>query len=479
LCGSVICLGAATVPVSNPSFETPTVPNTVPALPFFEGWQHTPKPDWYVEDPNAPETQWANLAGVFPNPASGQPGRIENTDGTQAGYFFGVPSNGIYQDLNATFEVAQSYQLTAGLVASSTIQPAEGSTVALSLYYRDSNNQIIPVASTNVPYNVTNFPSLTNFVDFSVSTERATRVSDPWAGKKIGVMLVSTAASDKAGGIWDVDNVRVSAFSVVNGSFEAPEVPPTVPALPFLVGWQHTPKPDWYVEDPSAPETAWANLAGVFPNPAPGTPGNIKNIDGKQAAYLFAVPPNGIFQETSATYEAGLSYEVSLGLVASTTIPPAEGSTLTIGLYFSDAQGNQIPLASRDVVYNAANFPSLTNLVYFNATSGPLKNGHPALGKHIGISIVSKVATSGGIWDIDDVQIRESVFALTTSRLASILRISWPARAGTTYQLQKSEDLLNWADLRAPVQAAGTEVLVAEPLDPAGRAFYRVRVVPQ
>src|SRR5436853_522859 len=90
---------ATSVTVPNYSFETPVVPETAPALPFIDSWQHTPKPDWYVEDPEDPRTQWANLAGVFPNPTAGTPGSIENMDQKQAGYFFAVPSNGIFQEL--------------------------------------------------------------------------------------------------------------------------------------------------------------------------------------------------------------------------------------------------------------------------------------------------------------------------------------------------------------------------------------------
>jgi hypothetical protein len=173
-------ISAQSVQVPNYSFEAPTVPSSVPALPFFEAWQHTPKPDWYVEDPNAPETQWANLAGLFPNPVAGQPGHIDNLDQSQAGYLFAAPSNGIFQDLSATYEVARAYTVTAGLVGSSSIPPTDGTTLAISLYYRDATNQMVTIASTNVAYNSSNFPTNTSFIDFSTSTPVA-KLSDPWA----------------------------------------------------------------------------------------------------------------------------------------------------------------------------------------------------------------------------------------------------------------------------------------------------------
>jgi hypothetical protein len=35
---------------------------------------------------------------------------------------------------------------------------------------------------------------------------------DPWAGKRIGIEFVSTAAPQFIGGVWDLDNVRVADF---------------------------------------------------------------------------------------------------------------------------------------------------------------------------------------------------------------------------------------------------------------------------
>jgi hypothetical protein len=274
--------------------------------------------------------------------------------------------------------------------------------------------------------------------------------------------------------------VRVTASSpVANASFETPEVPTTVPALPVLVGWEHTPKPDWYVEDPSAPETAWANLAGVFPNPAAGSPDHISNLDLKQAAYLFAVPSNGIFQESSAVFEPGVAFRLTIGFVGSASIPPPEGTTLQIGLYYRDST-NRVLVATNSVVYNSTNFPSLTNLVDFTAVTPVIGTNHPAVGKNIGISIISTVAPAGGIWDLDNVRLRPELLRIQSSVAGGNLRLSWPTQTGPSYQLEVSSDLAAWTASGSPIAGTGADVSTEISFTSGtARGFYRLRLLAQ
>jgi hypothetical protein len=37
--------------------------------------------------------------------------------------------------------------------------------------------------------------------------------SDPWAGKHIGIQMLSTVTTNLQGGYWDLDNVRLAAIS--------------------------------------------------------------------------------------------------------------------------------------------------------------------------------------------------------------------------------------------------------------------------
>jgi hypothetical protein len=465
----------ASVPVVSPSFETPVVPDTVPALPFFEGWQHTPKPDWYVEDPNDPTTQWANFAGVFPNTPAGSAGHIDNMDQKQAAYIFAVPSDGIFQDLAAKFEVAQRYTLTVGLVQSATFGPNPGSTLALNLYYRDLSSNIVTVASQTVTFNSTNFPTNNHFVDFTLHSS-AVKSSDAWAGKNIGLMIVSTAAPENSGGIWDLDNVRLTAEAVPNGSFESPVVPNTVPALPFFEAWQHTPKPDWYVEDPNDPTTQWANFAGVFPNPAPGTSGHIENMDQNQGAYLFAVPSNGIFQELPATYEAGVSYKLSAGFVGSATFAPADGSIIQLSLYYRDGT-NLVTVASRSITYNSTTFPSLTNFVDFTLNAPFVEQTNAWVGKQIGVAITSTVAQAGGIWDIDNVRLTANPLRLQIAFNGPKVELTWPTTAGVTYDVEVSGDLINWINYSGPLTGTGSPITMNISYLSQRGGFFRLKLL--
>jgi hypothetical protein len=468
---------AASLTVPSFSFEAPEVPNTVPALPFFEAWQRTPKPDWYQEDPNEPQSHWANLAGVFPNPEAGQAGSIANTHLKQAAYLFAVPGNGIFQELPATYALAQSYTLTVGLVGSATIPPQEGSTLSISFYYRDNAGRMIPINPRTIVYNAENFPDVATFRDFPVTTPAA-RALDPWLGRNIGLAITAFPAGDNAGGIWDIDNVRVES-GPVNASFETPPVPNTVPALPmiFAPGWTQTPKPDWYQETPNEPQSQWANLAGIFPNSAPGTDSHITNLDGNQAAYLFAVPSNGIFQTLPALYEPGVSYQMTAAFVGSSTFPPPDGTTLEMALFYMNG-AERVNISSTPVVYNPSNFPSLASTVDFSVATPFLGQDHPAIGKNVGLSIISTVATAGGIWDLENVRFSAEALRVRSQKVGNSLRITWASKSGTIYRLQTSSDLVNWSDTDDPVGISNGELSVDVPIDSAARAvFYKLSLV--
>ena len=475
---SVIASHGANLTVPNNSFEQPPVPPETPAYPVHVGWQQTPKRADYVENP--PFT-WNVLTGVFPNSAATSADHISNMDGAQAAYLFAEPENGIFQMLDATFATGTSYTLKVGLVGSANIPPTAGTTLTLTLYYTNTSSAIVPVATTTVTYNATSFPDAKQFRDFSVKAP-AVLNSDPSIGRKIGILIKSTAP--EAGGVWDIDNVRVIAarefVQVPNFSFENPTVPAEVPASPTFNNWQKFPKPDYWDETTMG---AWANLTGIFPNPAEGQPGHIDNVDRNQAAYLFATPGNGFYQDLNTRYEIDSTYTLAANFVGSSQIPPTTGTPLVMALYYRDANSNMVVVASRSIPFTAENFPNATQMVEFSTTSRTVSSLAPWLGKNIGVYFASAAGAenSGGVWDIDNVRITVDAGVTVSATLAGTnLRLSWETEAGVEYQLMKADRVsalpgdYTFAPFGPAITGTGGVVSTMAPITD-GMAFFEVR----
>jgi len=215
-------VNAATIAVPNYSFESP--PTTF-VVPLVDSWQQTPEP--------------AFVDGMFTNTETGvfsnSPPPIDNCDGVQAAYLFADPQVALFQDydstdyanptpthaFDATYDAGKSYTLTVAVLGGTNLtEPmVEGTTLELSLYYRDSSNNLVPVAALSVTNSGALFPSPTHFVDFQVQVPTV-KASDPWAGQHIGIEILSTVSPDLEGGYWDLDNVRLS--STVTPALMAP-----------------------------------------------------------------------------------------------------------------------------------------------------------------------------------------------------------------------------------------------------------------
>src|SRR6185295_13664409 len=131
---------AGSVPVANPSFESPTPPPGFPAFPVIDSWQKTP------EIPGIPlpgGITWDQLSGVFLNSDASQPDHIDNMTGNQGAYLFSIPGVGIFQDLSAMYSVGSTYSLTLGAIGGGGGM-TEGSTLLLGMYYRDAGNNMVP-----------------------------------------------------------------------------------------------------------------------------------------------------------------------------------------------------------------------------------------------------------------------------------------------------------------------------------------------
>ena len=466
---------ADNIDVPNFSFEQPPVPPETPAYPVHVAWQQTPKRADYVE---SGQFTWNVLTGVFPNSAPTSPDHIDNMDGNQAAYLFSERENGIFQILPATYAAGYSYRVTIGLAASANIPPTVGTTLAIILCTTNATGQLSPIAAgKTITYDTTTFPGGTDFRDFSLNVP-GLKANNAAVGQKIVVLIKSTTTDDKAGGVWDIDNVRLTSqrefapIMVPNFSFENPTVPAGVQALPGMNMWKQLPMPAGWDEGVFGP---WTNLAGLFPNPAVGEPGHINNVDRNQAAYLFATPGNGIYQELNATYSLDTGYKLLVGVVASSSIPPNDDSPISATFYYRDAQNNIVPVIKQTTQFDALN-PHFPNFVDLLVSLPAVRPSDPWLGKKIGILIAPEPggAQAGGVWDVENVRL-DAIYgtAVRVARDGDNIRISWDSETGVSYVVRSTENFFDTSD-SAPIAGTGGELSVVAPISSSTQKFFTV-----
>jgi len=490
----------------NGSFESPVVPPVSPyAIPVLGSWQKSPQPAWYDPRQNN-DTPWDYLMGTFYNVSF--PGQfIDNVDGAQAAFVFAVPGAAIYQDFgspagtnsnsgevfDATFRPGRSYSLRVGLLGGGGgMKP--GATLELRLYFRDLSSNKVIVAATSVTNDSQVFPTNTHLVDFEVRVP-AVQTGDAWANQKIGVEIVSTVGFDIPGGYWDVDNVRlVESIDIPNGSFESPVVPPVSPyATPAVDAWQKTAQPAWY--DPRQNnDTPWEYLMGTFYNVS--FPGQfIDNADGTQAAFLFAIPEAGLFQDYNsiagtnttpshafnAAFTPGKSYTMSV-LVLGGGGGMKEGATLQLGLYYRDAASNIVTVAATTVTNTAANFPSSTHFREYQVQVPGVRATDPWAGRNIGIQLLSTAAPdlAGGYWDLDNVRLSEIVapdlvVAQVSTNQVTLKVLSEP---GARFEILASTNLAaganGWTSVATITNVSGAGSFT-QTIGSSAQQFYRAR----
>jgi hypothetical protein len=197
--------------------------------------------------------------------------------------------------------------------------------------------------------------------------------------------------------------VHATPVTVTNPSFELPSTGFVDTAVE---GWNKTPAPIWF--DPtSSGGITWDQLSGVFANPPVGQPTRKTNIDGSQALYLFALPTAGLTQSLAATYQAGVSYELTVGVTGGGGGMP-EGTTLLLGLYYLDG-ANPVNLGVTLVSYSAAAFPTTSSFKDYSVILPVALGGEAWLGKSIGVQIISAGGTGVGYWDVDNVRLEATV----------------------------------------------------------------------
>lgn len=109
-----------------------------------------------------------------------------------------------------------------------------GVTMEIALYFRDAASNMVTVAATSITNASSLFPNTTNFVDVQVQIPTV-KSGDPWAGRHIGVRMLSTVNSDLQGGYWDLDNIRLTSLRASR------LYPPTLTNGQFIVQLQSEP----------------------------------------------------------------------------------------------------------------------------------------------------------------------------------------------------------------------------------------------
>ena len=482
----------------NGSFESPM---TEYVGQNIDGWQKSPQPGWW--DPNLMGASWDQLAGVFLNTPPGSADHIVNCDGAQAAFLFALPQVGIFQDYNstdwanpspthafdATFEAGKSYTLNVGVMPGNGISP--GATLEASLYYRDDTNNPVTVAKITIANTSPLFTDSTHFVNLQVQTAPV-NLTNLWAGKHIGVQILSTVGFDHMGGYWDLDNVRLSeTIEIPNGSFESVA---TDFADPRIDAWEKPPQPIWW--DPS--HGAWDQVSGVFLNTAPGSPDHIVNCDGAQAAFLFALPQSALWQDYNSTnwaaavpthafnvkFKPGLTYILTVGVIGGGG-GMLNGATLELSLYYRDGAGNMITIAATTVTNTPAIFSNTTQLVDFQVVVPTVRPSAPWANQNVGIQILSTVGFDlmGGYWDLDKVRLsefREPAWLAptqTSGRFQATLQSDPGAAFEVLVAANPALPRAQWTTLKTLTNVTGTNT-VTDTSANGGWRFYQVRQLP-
>ena len=288
------------------------------------------------------------------------------------------------------------------------------------------------------------------------------------------------------------NDCQAGTIAVPNYSFESPVVPPVSPyASPSFDSWQKTPQPAWYIPSQNH-DTPWDTLMGEFYNVQ--FPGSfIDNCDGSQAAFLFALPDVGLFQDYdsvsgtnavpshafNAKFKVGDSYALTVAVLGGGgSMKP--GVTLQLGLYYRDASSNAITVASTTITNSSALFPTNTHFVDFSVFLPQVKASDPWAGQNIGIQLLSTVGfdLAGGYWDVDNVRLQTPAVILGNVGLTNgTFSLTVQGAPGSVFEVQGTTNInpgATWISLGTFTNKTG----VASFTDSAAKSnsrFYRAR----
>lgn len=267
-------------------------------------------------------------------------------------------------------------------------------------------------------------------------------------------------------------------------SFESPATPFVSINIDF---WQKSPKPDWYVEGGGF---LWTQLTGIFKNTPAGSADHIGNCDGNQAVWLFAVREVALFQDYDSTdwahtepshafdarFEPGKSYRLTAGVIGGGG-NMLEGASLQVALYYRDGASNQVVIASTNIVFGRALFPTTTHLVDCHAHLPVVKESDPWANQHIGILLRSSVTDTnleGGYWDLDNIRLLAGPALLEPSRSNGQFNFVLFGEPGAKFELLTSTNAADWSRLAIVTNFTGWTPVADSETSLAPR-FYRAR----
>jgi hypothetical protein len=283
-------------------------------------------------------------------------------------------------------------------------------------------------------------------------------------------------------GAWPFGGLTAADLAIANPSFELPSTPFV---STIIEGWQRTPRPPWYDEGGGF---LWEQLTGLFLNPAPGSADRILNCHGDQAAWLFAVPEVGLFQELTgspaapeAAYQAGRSYRLIVGILGSGG-NMVEGATLDLSLYYRDDAGTPTFLSTTTVTNRAGLFGNPKQFLDYEVRTPVVRSTDAWHGRPLGLRFVSTVTTDlqGGYWDLDQVRLQASAeTVLHDPRLVDgHFRFDLEGEAGQVFEVLAAPALTSppatWERVGTVTNLTGRATF-SEPAGGSAPRFYSAR----
>jgi hypothetical protein len=225
-------------------------------------------------------------------------------------------------------------------------------------------------------------------------------------GGRLALILLSATALA-------VKPLPAANIAVPNASFESQPAPNTFPFVNvFVDSWQKINEPAYYGPAIGTPfGIPWIGTAGVFLDVNP-----YANHLGSQCGYILGFPQVTLFQDYNsspthdfnASFQVGMSYNLTLGVFGKDTLAP--GSTLALSLYYLDDLNQRLTIGSTIITYSQASFPTNQplQLVDYSVFVPTVQAGDAWAGKHIGIELESTTPlqlATGGNWDFDNVRL--------------------------------------------------------------------------
>lgn len=160
----------------------------------------------------------------------------------------------------------------------------------------------------------------------------------------------------------------------------------------------------------------------------------------------------------------------------------APGTSLLLALYYRDAGGNQVVVASTTVVHSRTTFPNLNHLIDFQVEVPVVQATDAWAGQHVGIQLLSTVdfASKGGYWDVDHVRLEANGEAVLSAPgfLEGKFGFTLNSLPGLEFEILASADvslpLSSWTSLATVTNVTGT-LEFRDPSPTLDRRYYRAR----